>query len=95
MASKKIVDGEVITNKKRFGLFPYTETLATFEAELLIPGQKLPTVVLPKFGDLRFAVSFIKANDSWYNRYFLLDVIDDSHATHGYFFTPSYPSAAG
>lgn len=62
MACNKIVDGEVITNKKRFGLFPYTETLATFEADLLMPGQKLPTVVLPKFGDLRFAVSFTKAD---------------------------------
>jgi hypothetical protein len=62
IASNKIVDGEVITNKKRFGLFPYTETLATFEAELLMPGQKLPTVVLPKFGDLRFAVSSTKAD---------------------------------
>lgn len=64
MNSKKIVDGEVITNKKRFGLFPYTETLATFEAELLIPGQKLPSVVLPKFGDLRFAVSVFKFDHS-------------------------------
>ena len=62
MSSNKIVDGEVITNKKRFGLFPYTETLATFEAELLMPGQKLPTVVLPKFGDLRFAVSSTSAD---------------------------------
>lgn len=64
MASDKIVDGEVITNKKRFGLFPYTETLATFEAQLLMPGQKLPTVVLPKFGDLRFAVRSSKADYS-------------------------------
>jgi hypothetical protein len=55
--NSKIVDGEVITNKKRFGLFPYTETLATFEAELLIPGKKLPDVSLPEFSDLRFAVS--------------------------------------
>ena len=64
MTTKKIVDGEVITNKKRFGLFPYTETLATFEAELLLPGQKLPNVVLPKFGDLRFAVSVFKVDHS-------------------------------
>lgn len=55
-ASDKIVEGEVITNKKRFGLFPYTETLATFEAELLAPGKKLPTVNLPSFSDQRFAV---------------------------------------
>ena len=57
-ASEKIVEGEVITNKKRFGLFPYTETLATFEADLLAPGKKLPTVILPSFGDQRFAVRF-------------------------------------
>jgi hypothetical protein len=57
VASSRIVEGEVTTNKKRFGLFPYTETLATFEAELLAPGQKLPTVVLPNFSDLRFTVS--------------------------------------
>jgi hypothetical protein len=57
VANNKIVEGEVTTNKKRFGLFPYTETLATFEAELLAPGQKLPTVVLPNFSDLRFTVS--------------------------------------
>lgn len=54
--NSKIVDGEVITNKKRFGLFPYTETLATFEAELLAPGKKLPTISLPSFSDQRFAV---------------------------------------
>lgn len=58
IANNKVVEGEVTTNKKRFGLFPYTETLATFEAELLAPGQKLPTVVLPNFSDLRFTVRF-------------------------------------
>ena len=57
IANNKVVDGEVITNKKRFGLFPYTETLATFTAELLVPGRKLPTVDLPKFSEQRFAVS--------------------------------------
>lgn len=56
MTNKKIVEGEVTTNKKRFGLFPYVETLATFEAELLAPGQKLPNVVLPDFSNLRFMV---------------------------------------
>mmetsp|Transcript_8986 Transcript_8986/g.8875 ORF Transcript_8986/g.8875 Transcript_8986/m.8875 type:complete len:282 (+) Transcript_8986:100-945(+) len=53
--NNRITDGEVITNKKRFGLFPYTETLATFEADLLMPGKKLPEVELPSFEDLRFA----------------------------------------
>lgn len=52
--TNKIVDGEVITNKKRFGLFPYTETLATFTADLLMPGVKLPNVNLPNFADLKF-----------------------------------------
>ena len=52
----RIVNGEVITNKKKFGLFPYTEILATFEADLLTPGMKLPDVKLPSFADLTFVV---------------------------------------
>ena len=56
IANNKIIEGEVTTNKKRFGLFPYTETIATFEAELLSPGKKLPTVDLPSFSDQRFQV---------------------------------------
>jgi len=56
VARARVVDGVVTTNKKRFGIFPYAETLATFEAELLLPGQKLPDVVLPKFSDLNFLV---------------------------------------
>jgi hypothetical protein len=55
--NQKIVEGEVITNKKRFGLFPYTETLATWEAQLLTPGEKLPEVKLPSMADMRFVVS--------------------------------------
>lgn len=87
MSSNKIVDGEVITNKKRFGLFPYTETLATFEAELLMPGQKLPTVVLPKFGDLRFAVSSTKAEYLSFvvEAHYFLDKFDCSYTTQGCF----------
>ena len=56
MKNERIVNGQVIANKRRFGLFPYTETLATFEAELLAPGKKLPDVVLPNFADMNFLV---------------------------------------
>ena len=56
MKNERIVNGQVIANKKRFGLFPYTETVATFEAELLAPGNKLPDVVLPNFADMNFLV---------------------------------------
>ena len=54
MTNGRIVNGEVIANKKRFGIIPYTETLATFEADLLPPGQKLPDVQLPNFSELNF-----------------------------------------
>jgi hypothetical protein len=53
----KVFDGVVQTNKKRFGIFPYTETLATFTANILERGEKLPDVELPKFRDLSFVVS--------------------------------------
>ena len=43
-----ITDGECITNKKRFGLFPYQETLATFTAQLLSPSEKMPQQIVPK-----------------------------------------------
>jgi len=42
-----IVDGEVITNKKRFGLFGYTETIATFKGKLLTPDMEFSKVEVP------------------------------------------------
>jgi hypothetical protein len=38
MKNKKIVNGQVITNKKRFGLFSYEKELAKFEGSLIEPG---------------------------------------------------------
>ena len=49
--NKKVIDGVVIANKKRFGLFPYTETMAEFTADLLEPSEALPKVKVPKFSD--------------------------------------------
>lgn len=47
MKNKKIFDGEVITNKKKFGIFPYTETLATFKGDIIPPGEAVPEIPLP------------------------------------------------
>lgn len=47
-ATGRVTKGECVTNKKRWGLFPYSVTLATWEADLLRPGEELPTVPLPK-----------------------------------------------
>lgn len=64
-ANMKIIDGVVITNKKRFGLIPYTETLATFTANLLPPGAALPDIRVPKLSDQRFVppIEFEDPND--------------------------------
>ena len=40
--TNKIIDGTVTTNKKRFGLFPYKETLATFTADVYPAGKFIP-----------------------------------------------------
>lgn len=53
-ASNRIIKGEVITNKKRFEIFPYTEIIATFEAEVYGPKQKLPEVRLPTTKNVQF-----------------------------------------
>lgn len=54
MVNMKIYDGEVITNKKRLGIFPYTEILATFTGKIYNPNEKLP-VEVPKETTLYFA----------------------------------------
>lgn len=54
LSSKSVRDGEVITNKKRFGIIPYTETLATFAGDLLFPGDDVPTLDVPSTKDLSF-----------------------------------------
>lgn len=52
--SKKVSSGEVITNKKNLGLFPYQETLATFIATILGPEEALPAVSIPRMKDQQF-----------------------------------------
>jgi hypothetical protein len=61
----RVVNGQVLTNKKKFGLFPYQETLATFEGELYTPGDSLPPMVLPSMTDQKFVppVDFISPLD--------------------------------
>jgi len=49
MQRMRVVDGEVLTNKKRFIFFPYTEVVGTFEASLLPPGQPLPELNIVPF----------------------------------------------
>ena len=53
-ASMTIEEGTVITNKKRFGIFPFTEVLATFTAKILRSNENLPEVELPSFKAQRF-----------------------------------------
>ena len=59
MEMMRVENGEVITNKKRLGLFPYTDVLATFTADLLGPKEQLPNVVVP---ELKYQ-SFVMPND--------------------------------
>jgi hypothetical protein len=49
-----VKNGQVITNKKRFGIFAYQETLATFEGKVYFPDETLPKVELPNLSDQRF-----------------------------------------
>lgn len=49
-----VKNGEVITNKKRFGIFPFQEKLATFEGKVYFPDEELPDVALPKMEDQKF-----------------------------------------
>lgn len=53
-ATGRVTKGECLTNKKRFGVLPYSVTLATWEAELLAPGEALPDVVLPRLSEQLF-----------------------------------------
>jgi len=54
MKTMRILDGTVFTNKKHLGIIPYTETLATFEADLIAPGGSFPSVKFPSFKDQRW-----------------------------------------
>eukprot|EP01041_Mallomonas_annulata_P007270 gene7270-14819_t len=54
MQAMKIINGEVITNKRRFGIIPYTETLATFTANILRPDESLPAFKIPRLEEQQF-----------------------------------------
>jgi hypothetical protein len=54
MFNMRVSNGEMVTNKKRFGLIPYKETVGTFEADLFSPKDKLPVFDVPKVSDLSF-----------------------------------------
>ena len=56
LKNMKILNGEAITTKKRFGLFPYNERIATFEATLLSPGMKFPDIRVPRISDIQWTV---------------------------------------
>ena len=49
-----VTNGVAIANKKRFGVVPYTETVATWTAEVFLPGEALPNVAVPQLKDQRF-----------------------------------------
>lgn len=49
-----VTNGVAIANKKRFGLLPYTETVATWTAEVFLPGEALPNVAVPQLKDQKF-----------------------------------------
>jgi hypothetical protein len=52
--TKRITNGVVIANKKRFGIVPYTETVATWNADVLEPGETLPNIAVPRLSSQRF-----------------------------------------
>jgi len=52
--TNKIVDGEVLTNKKRLGIFPYKETIAVFSGDIYPPEAEIPYVRIPSLLDQRF-----------------------------------------
>eukprot|EP01039_Chlorochromonas_danica_P001907 gene1907-2085_t len=50
----KVIDGKVLNKKKRLGLFPYVDTIATFSADIYTAGQEPPRAVLPSASSLVF-----------------------------------------
>ena len=52
MKSKRIINGQVITNKKRFGLFSYEKELAKFEGNLIEPGGIVPIIEVPDLSEV-------------------------------------------
>ncbi len=46
-----VEDGRVLTNKKRFGIFSYVDTLATFHAHISLKGAPLPKMSIARLSD--------------------------------------------
>lgn len=55
MESKRIINGLVTTNSKRFGLFSYEKILANFEANLIEPGGIIPVIEIPELSQVPIA----------------------------------------
>jgi hypothetical protein len=78
--SRQLTDGTCVANKKRFGLFSFPDTIATFNARLYAPGEPLKSVELPKFSDLRFTAPdgfYSPADMKRYPEYFDPDFVKD------------------
>lgn len=54
MNTRRVTNGVCVTNKKRFGIFPYSETIATWEADVLLPDESLPDIDLPLLSEQNF-----------------------------------------
>ena len=50
----KLTNGKVLTNKKRFGIIPYVDTLGTFDAKIYNNDEEVPKAILPKFSKQNF-----------------------------------------
>jgi hypothetical protein len=46
--SMKVSNGVVLSRKKFLGIFPYTDTIATFTADVLKPEEDFPNIAMPK-----------------------------------------------
>lgn len=53
LVNMKVTDGEVVANKKRWGLFPYQDSIATFKGDIL-PISDKPKMRIPTFAAQRF-----------------------------------------
>lgn len=79
LQTSKIIDGEVTTNKKRLGIFPYKETLAVFSGNICAPNIEIPYVKIPSLLDQSFfpPEDFVSPYDmKRYPQYFSTEFID-------------------
>jgi hypothetical protein len=54
LENMKVTDGEVFANKKRFGLIPYQDSIATFSGDILPIADKAKMRAMPTFAAQRF-----------------------------------------